>query len=75
MDKNSKSHWIDVNERLPEKEMDVLFVANDKTMYVGSLCIWETCDNFHYNSTGRDPTTIEGVTHWQPLPEVPKQFH
>jgi len=62
--------WISVKDKLPERELDVLFITKDKTMYVGGLCSWETCKSFHYNSTGFEPTGIDDVTHWQLLPEV-----
>jgi len=64
--------WISVKERLPEREIDVLFVTKDKKMYVGGLCSWKNCNSFHYNSTGFEPTEIDDATHWQPLPESPK---
>ena len=65
--------WIDVNDKLPEREVDVLFITKEKKMYVGGLCSWETCNSFHYNSTGYEPDEVDDVTHQQPLIEAPKQ--
>ena len=64
--------WINVKDKLPEIETDVLFVTKEKIMYVGSLCDWKTCNSFHYNSTSHDPNGIDDVTHWQHLIEAPK---
>jgi len=64
--------WINIKDKLPERETDVLFVTKEKTMYVGGLCSWKTCNSFHYNSTGHEPTEIDDVTHWQHLIEAPK---
>ena len=62
-----KQEWISVDERLPEPKKLV-------------LCIWELCDERTYGFARYQREDVwyvsnEGmprVTHWMPLPEVPK---
>lgn len=74
-----QSEWISVDERLPECEWGaesnaVLFITKAGFMYTGYYgCGGIYRDRYfreYKNSTeGYD---ISSVTHWMPLPEVPK---
>ena len=74
-EKMDENKWIPVSERLPEVEqytysVDVLFVTDDFEMYVGYVNVetgrWKTRGAAMSLSTDR-------VTHWMPLPELPKE--
>ena len=65
-------NWIKVTDELPKRLVDVLFITKDKIMYIGSLCDWDNCDDFHYNSKSHEPNGLEDVTHWAKLPKTPK---
>ena len=64
------SEWISVKERLPQEGQKVLCCFTEYGMQVakyvfdwGDYYVWDCmADNFSLNS----------VTHWQPLPEPPK---
>ena len=68
--------WIDVNDRLPENNSDVLvydsdyntvYSANYNSKYFNQTGFWlnEAGGEYQYE--------FEYVTHWMPLPEPPKQ--
>ena len=73
--------WIPCSERLPEEDGPYL-VAKDETGWIGVYnfarekdfpCVaglenvwWRLDDEW-------DPLPMAGVTHWQPLPELPKE--
>lgn len=65
-DRNPKSPWISVEDRLPEIKKRVLFLCNNGKAYFG------------YNNIDNDSATItnapEGVkvTHWMPIPLLSK---
>lgn len=63
--------WIRVEERLPENNDNVL-VYNAK--YYNENCSVEVafCDEYDKQWKGAPSYFIEGITHWQPLPEPPK---
>lgn len=56
--------WISVSERLPEKQANFL-IADDK----GNMEIALWTKQFGWFSGGN---RVKKVTHWMPLPEVPK---
>jgi hypothetical protein len=67
-----KSEWISVEDRLPEENTDVLIYRGgfrgdlmNVYTYMGHN-EWE--DEYGYWSITDD----EGITHWMPLPEPPK---
>lgn len=64
--------WIPVEERLPATDDDVLIVTNNEfgTGYEVGQGYYDICDEewFGHAYVG----TID-VTHWMPLPEVPKE--
>jgi hypothetical protein len=68
----TKSEWISVDERLPEKGQEVLAYRGDfrgdmmnTYTYLGTGN-WE--DDYGYRGSAKH----EGITHWMPLPEPPK---
>jgi hypothetical protein len=65
--------WISVEDRLPDKNDDVLCSRGnhigalmDVYTYVGD---YKWCDTYGYRISTED----EGITHWMPLPEPPKE--
>ena len=62
------SEWISVKDRLPEKDTSVLY-TNGKEMFSGFLLSNMRHDPFwsHY-----DDFEDTDVTHWMPLPGLPK---
>ena len=72
------AEWIDVNDRLPERDETVLCYVKS-TMISGGECF--TIGNCHHqkfwflqNSVGTTsfPMHFWAVTHWMPLPKPPK---
>jgi hypothetical protein len=67
------SGWISVEERLPEIEDDVIVVTNQDTkaglLYYQPMFIGSLLKDSRWYANGQQ---IFGVTHWQPLPSLPK---
>lgn len=68
-----KPKWIPVTERLPNENEDVLCSRGnhigalmDVYTYKGNNKWEDTYGNWNYGD-------IEGITHWMPLPEPPKE--
>lgn len=67
VDRAPAQKWISVKERLPEAGEDVLAYLGEGIFGICWLLkdgYWETRDSFLYP---------DDVTHWQPLPEPPKE--
>lgn len=69
----SKPKWIPVTERLPEVDQPVMIFAFGKSVGEG---VYRGHDGFHhvwkmYTSSGT--YWDDEVTHWQPLPQPPKE--
>lgn len=60
-DELHKRQWISVEDRLPEPMYQVLIYTDDG---------WIGVDALDYNEEFRE---YDYVTHWQPLPEPPKE--
>ena len=65
-------NWIKVSDRLPESDGDYLVTLKNEAVFI--LCFSEEfTDNWLF---AHDPTWrnngINPVTHWQPLPNAPK---
>ncbi len=59
-------HWIPVTERLPEKYTHNLVYSNETgidILYFGSRGLFQ---DYHSDE-------IKGITHWMPLPGMPKE--
>ena len=61
------SEWIDINKEHPQMDFDVLVASGDDVIYAGFRVI----DDGDYYFTDEHMNTVEGVTHWMPLPEPP----
>ena len=72
---NSYPAWISVKNQLPEKLIDVLVLDGNckKIAHLsdGRICqdSWKT----DYIDQFGERETLNGVTHWMPLPNVPKE--
>ncbi len=74
------TEWIDVKDRLPEPNIDVLawvtsiektfFEAGEKYAAIERFCLWSDGVDPSFRSDRFYPAK---VTHWQPLPEAPKE--
>lgn len=60
-----KTSWISAKDKVPEKTMLLLGVVHG---HVGELAYINNRNVFE-----RRERPIEGVTHWMPLPEPPKE--
>lgn len=77
--------WISVKERLPEPDQDVLLIAHGwkgRLLYIGRLHHEEAQTSWLTGITSMESEwSINGwsylktplVTHWMPLPELPKE--
>ena len=61
--------WISVKDRLPEESGMYIVTANDGHKQRVSFVLWQK-RNSRWNLTGA--RSYWRVTHWQPLPELPK---
>ena len=78
------SKWIDVKDRLPEPETDVLVVCNQNGYVFVCPAIDEESDDYYipegwWENRKFNPDDVYNnlidcaVTHWMPLPEPPKE--
>ena len=73
--------WIGVEERMPEHGTDVLVLTAPGTLSLGQNCVvaeyihprMEKSGVFINFYAGYDDKNILAVTHWMPLPELPKE--
>ena len=73
--------WVSVEERLPEHGTDVLVLTAPGTLSLGQNCVvaeyihprMEKSGVFINFYAGYDDKNILAVTHWMPLPELPKE--
>lgn len=67
------SEWISIKDRLPEKDMLYVLVANVDGPMSDCICsMYSHKDKEFYNIYGALKLTVDPVTHWMPLPEPPK---
>lgn len=64
---NKATEWFDVKDKLPPLLKKVLVYTDDHRMF-DAWYAYETWYEFDKNQT----FDIAGITHWMPLPEVPK---
>lgn len=65
-----KYGWIDCEKKLPNIDDRVLVLADDKEIYIGRIYFYENCTGFGIDEDGW--IDLRHITHWQPLPHVPK---
>lgn len=63
-----KPEWISVKDRLPEKKHEAYLCCLDSSLFLGSQYI----DIRAYSGDG-EWYMCGTVTHWMPLPELPKE--
>jgi len=66
------AEWISVKERVPEAGVHVLITDGINMMvtwceYIDNQCLWV------YNYYTYVNVRLKEVTHWMPLPELPKE--
>lgn len=63
-----KPEWTSVKDRLPEKKNEAYLCSLDSGLFPGIqyISIREFCDDGEWEAHGM-------VTHWMPLPELPKE--
>lgn len=59
--------WISVKDRLPEDDDDVLILSNERIIFVGCY------KNGQWISYSLYAIYANVVTHWMPIPEIPKE--
>ena len=69
----SKPRWIPVTERLPEKSGKFLCNVKQFNQYAGKQYYYVDILVFHEDCFFEDGIGTQRVTHWQPLPEPPKE--
>jgi len=73
--------WIKVSDRLPDDDIDVLFLDNCSEMHKGYYSCVEKCWFINTNGLSvdgnanivNDDFDPSYITHWQPLPELLKE--
>ena len=74
--------WIPVEERLPEKSGEYLIFTDEKEIYAMEFDEdmgdkgefgWWTQQYSNGGWAGSDWATAEDITHWMPLPKLPKE--
>lgn len=73
--------WISVKDRLPELWTKVMLVHKDGRVGMGSLIVTndphgndrEILYGFTQNPDESEDVKFPDITHWQPLPEPPKE--
>ena len=66
-------HWISVEERLPEKHVEVLICTEDyekNELGFANTAVW---DGSEWIETWNRKESILYVSHWMPLPAPPKE--
>jgi hypothetical protein len=63
------NNWIDCNERLPEPGEFVLACNADGGHILDCYIIARVTDGYVWSDV--DYYDVSGITHWQPLPELP----
>lgn len=59
--------WISANDRLPEEQIDVLFIEEDGCVHIGEM--WKAKNEVYW--FGRGEPCCNYVTHWMPIPTPP----
>lgn len=77
LNERSNEQWVDINDRLPEEGVDVLAVNIYEDVYQARYITDEEPDNngFYCTTDRYDWRWIECVTHWMPIPKLPKRWN
>ena len=62
--------WININKQLPDPEFDWVLVCADSAMATMAYSSKNGFYEAYGNACGN--IIIEDITHWQPMPDVPK---
>lgn len=68
--------WISVKDRLPKKNVEVFIACKDAYNGIAIKRAYLSYDVFEQHISGNGTTiyvNVEGVTHWMPLPQPPKE--
>lgn len=68
--REGKMGWISVKDRLPENDTRVLAYCKDRCIHDMK---WRWADNAWYDKGSAAVYLANFVTHWLPLPELPKE--
>ena len=72
-DENPKSQWISVEDRLPEPEKDVIILDKSKRIDIDCLSNDGEGGYFWWKSGYTIWCDDDEITHWMPIPELPKE--
>ena len=72
-DKNPKSPWISVEDRLPEPEKDVIIINKRKNTDIDHLTDDGEGNYYWWKSDDTIWCEDDKITHWMPIPELPKE--
>lgn len=68
------NEWVSVKERMPAPKVTVLVVRGvGKQRRVDMCCCGNTRNEHWWSITQNAQVPAWSVTHWQPLPEMPKE--
>lgn len=72
-DKNPKSPWISVEDKLPEPEKEVIILDKRKCIDIDFLT--DDGDGGYYWWKSEDAIFSENdeISHWMPIPQLPKE--
>ena len=74
-DKNPKSQWISVEERLPEPEKDVIILAKNKYIDIDHLTDDGEDGYYWWKSDDVIWCDDDKITHWMPIPELAERVN
>lgn len=64
--------WISVEKRMPETSFSELLLWNGRYTRIG-LCLGDAKCKMAPRFYDKFENKVNGITHWMPLPEPPKQ--
>ena len=72
-DKNPKSPWISVEDRLPEPEKEVIILNKSKQTDIDFLTDDFEGGYYWWKSDEIICCDDDKITHWMPIPQLPKE--
>ena len=67
----TNDNWISVKDQMPEDDIDIL-VYDSKKKEIFTVVYLIKTDLWIVNCDCQEQTFLDNATHWQPLPEPPK---